>query len=346
MDVGQVFLSILFILIIRSYESMIIDWHNHFYPDPYIKGLAKESTYAKVEKDDQGRLLVHYEGDYNIVVGPHIDIEERLIGMDNAGIDIHVLTLTTPSVEREKPDIGKKLAKLANDGYNEIIEKYPERFTALAALPLQTPKAAADELERAVTELGLRGGTLMSNINGKPLDSKDLSPIYEKAVKLDVPLYIHPTSPINSKAMGDYRLVPILGFGVDTSLAVLRLVFSGTLEKYPKLKLVASHLGGVYPYLRGRIETGYNAYPECKLNISNPPSYYLKKVFMDSIIYDNDVLMSSLAFCGPEKIVLGSDDPHQIGDIEKAVERIQKLDISDHDKKLILSENSKKLLKL
>jgi aminocarboxymuconate-semialdehyde decarboxylase len=325
---------------------MIIDWHNHFYPDPYIKGLAKESTYAKVEKDKQDRLLVHYEGDYNIVVGPHIDIEERLKGMDKAGIDIHVLTLTTPSVEREKPETGKKLAQLANDGYRDIIEKYPERFTALAALPLQSPNAAAEELERAVTDLGLRGGTLMSNINGKPLDSKDLSPVYEKAVKLDVPLYIHPTSPINSNAMEDYRLVPILGFGVDTSLAILRLVFSGTLEKYPKLKLVASHLGGVYPYLRGRIETGYNAYPECKVNISNPPSYYLKKLYMDSIIYDNDVLMSSLAFCGTEKIVLGSDDPHQIGDIEQAVERIKQLDISDQDKQLILGENAKKLLKL
>jgi len=266
--------------------------------------------------------------------------------MNKAGIDIHVLTLTTPSVEREKPETGKKLAQLANDGYRDIIEKNPERFTALAALPLQAPKAAAEELERAVTDLGLRGGTLMSNINGKPLDSKDLSPVYEQAVKLDVPLYIHPTSPINSKAMEDYRLVPILGFGVDTSLAILRLVFSGTLEKYPKLKLVASHLGGVYPYIRGRIETGYNAYPECKVNISNPPNHYLKKLYMDSIIYDNDVLMSSIAFCGAEKIVLGSDDPHQIGDIEQAVERIKQLEISDQDKQLILGENAKKLLKL
>ena len=325
---------------------MIIDWHNHFYPDPYLQGLAKESTYAKVEIDQQDRLLVHYEGDYNIVVGPHIDIQERLKGMDKAGIDIHVLTLTTPSVERETPETGKKLAMLANDGYRDIIEKYPERFTALAALPLQDPIAAAEELKRAVTELGLRGGTLMSNINGNPLDSKDLSPVFDMAVKLDVPLYIHPTSPINSKAMEDYRLVPILGFGVDTSLAVLRLVFSGTLEKYPKLKLVASHLGGVYPYLRGRIDTGYNAYPECKENISKPPSYYLKRVYVDSIIYDNDVLMSTLAFCGAEMVVLGSDDPHQIGDIEHAVSRINQLEISNHEKELILSENARKLLKL
>jgi aminocarboxymuconate-semialdehyde decarboxylase len=325
---------------------MIIDWHNHFYPDPYIKGLAESSTYARVEKDKQDRLLVHYEGDYNIVVGPHIDIDERLKGMDKAGIDMHVLTLTTPSVERETPETGKKLAMLANEGYKEIIEKHPERFTALAALPLQDPIAAADELERAITELGLRGGTLMSNINGRSLDIEDLSPVYEMAVKLDVPLYIHPTSPINNKAMMDYRLVPILGFGVDTSLAVLRLVFSGTLEKYPSLKLVASHLGGVYPYLRGRIETGYHAYPECKENISKPPSHYLKKVYMDSIIYDNDVLMSSIAFCGAEKIVLGSDDPHQIGDIEQAVSRIKQLDITEHEKQLILEENSRRLLKL
>lgn len=325
---------------------MIIDWHNHFYPDSYLQGLAKESTYAKVEIDQQDRMLVHYEGDYNIVVGPHIDIDERLKGMDKAGIDIHVLTLTTPSVERETPETGKKLAMLANDGYRDIIEKHPERFTALAALPLQDPIAAAEELKRSVTELGLRGGTLMSNINGKPLDSCGLSPVFDMAVQLDVPLYIHPTSPINSKAMEDYRLVPILGFGVDTSLAVLRLVFSGTLEKYPKLKLVASHLGGVYPYLRGRIDTGYNAYPECKEHISKPPSYYLKKVFTDSIIYDNDVLMSTLAFNGPEMLVLGSDDPHQIGDIEHAVSRINQLDISDHEKDLILGENARKLLKL
>jgi aminocarboxymuconate-semialdehyde decarboxylase len=325
---------------------MIIDWHNHFYPEAYLKGLKEESSYARVERDAQGRLLIHYEGDYNVVVGPHIDLAERIRGMDRGGIDMQVLTLTTPSVERERPETGVRLARMANDGYSKIVEDNPERFTALATLPLQDPQAAADELERAVKELGLRGGTLMSNVAGKPLDAKELAPVYERAVKLDVPLYIHPTSPINNRAMEDYRLVPILGFGVDTSLAVLRLLFSGTLERLPKLKLVASHLGGVYPYLRGRIETGYRAYPECKENISKPPDHYLKKVWVDSIIYDNDVLTSTLAYLGPGKIVLGSDDPHQIGDIGKAVGRIKALKIPEKEKQMILGENSAKLLKL
>ena len=325
---------------------MIIDFHNHFYPSAYIEELKRERGYASVSTDPQGRLLIHYTGDYNVVVGPHVDIEHRLRDMDRNGIDMQVLTLTTPGVERETPERGVKLARRTNDGFAEIIEDHPDRFTALATLPLQDPEAAVEELERAVTELGLKGAMLLSNVNGKPLDAEEFGPVLEKAVKLDVPLYIHPTSPINAKWMDDYRLVPIMGFGVDTSLAVLRLVFSGALKRHPRLKLVASHVGGVFPFLRGRIETGFNAYPECKVHIQEPPSTYLKKVWMDSIIYDNDVLMSALSFSGAEKMMLGTDHPHQIGDIEKAVSRIKELDVNPKEKELILGENAARLLKL
>lgn len=325
---------------------MNIDFHNHFYPKAYLDELSRAGGYARVGKDELGRLLIHYEGDYNIVVGSHIDIDERLEAMDRCGIDMQVLTLTTPSVEREKPERGVKLAELANDGFGEIVEEDPDRFRALAALPLQEPEKAAAELKRAVMECGLSGGTLMTNMNGRHIDSEEFMPIYKEAVKLDVPLFLHPTSPINSKAMGDYRLVPILGFGVDTTLLVLRLVFGGVLKRLPDLKLVASHLGGVFPYLRGRIEAGFNAYPECKVHISEPPSTYLKRIWMDSIIYDQDVLKSTIAFSGAEKIVLGSDHPHQIGDMEKAVARVMQLGMSEEDKEKILWKNAAKLLKL
>jgi aminocarboxymuconate-semialdehyde decarboxylase len=325
---------------------LIVDFHNHFYPKAYIDELKRAKGYASVSKDEEGRLLIQYTGDYNIIVGPHINLEDRIKAMDKYEIDLQVLTLTTPSVEREAPARGIRLAQLANDGFGEIVEKQSDRFAALAALPLQDPEAAAIELERAVRERRLSGATLMSNANNHPLDSEKLMPIYEKAAKLDVPLFIHPTSPLNRTAMGDYRLVPILGFGVDTALAVLRLVFSGVMKRVPSLKLVASHLGGVFPYLRGRIETGFNAYPECKANISEPPSSYLKKVWMDSICYDQDILMSSYAYSGADKILLGTDFPHQISDLEKAVERIRRLNISEEEKRKILGENAAKLLKL
>jgi aminocarboxymuconate-semialdehyde decarboxylase len=323
----------------------MIDFHSHFYPKAYMEELSKPGGYARVEKDEQGRLLIHYEGDYNVVVGPHVDIGDRLADMDRHGVETHVLTLTTPSVERENTEKGMKLARLANDGFSEICEKHPGRFVALAALPLQDPAAAADELERSVRDLGLKGGTLMSNVAGKPLDL-DLQPVYDRAVKLDVPLFIHPTSPINTRYLEDYRLVPIMGFGHDTSLSVLRMVFSGLFERMPRLKIVASHLGGIYPYLRGRINTGYNAYPECKTNIGKPPTEYLKRVWVDSLIYDADVFRSTLSFLGQEKIVLGSDHPHQIGDIAEAHKRIKDLKLDAKAEDAILTGNAAKLLKL
>ena len=125
---------------------MIIDFHNHFYPKAYIDELKREKGYASVSKDEKGRLLIQYTGDYNIIVGPHVNLEDRIKAMNNNGIDLQVLTLTTPSVERETPTRGIRLAHLANDGFGEIVEKQPDRFAALAALPLQDPEAAAIEL--------------------------------------------------------------------------------------------------------------------------------------------------------------------------------------------------------
>ncbi len=327
--------------------ALIVDFHNHFYPEGYLRELNSGDGYARVLTDSHGREIIEYTGDYNVVVGPHIQLEDRIKAMDKCGIDLQVLSLTTPGVERETPERGLKLARLANDGFGSICEKYPDRFRALAALPLQDPSYSVDELDRAIRDLGLKGVMLFSNANGKPLDSKELLPIYEKAVKLDVPLFIHPTSPINSQAMEDYRLVPVIGFTVDTSLALLRLVFSGILERLPNLKLVVAHTGGVFPYLRGRIEIGYNAYPECRVNIPRPPSeYFRRNVWVDTVCYDEDVLMSTYAFLGSDRILLGTDFPHQISDMEKAVGRVSSLQIVEKEKENILGGNSSRLLKL
>ena len=127
---------------------------------------------------------------------------------------------------------------------------------------------------------------------------------------------------------------------------VFRLVFSGVLKRPPNLKIVASHLGGVFPYLRGRIEIAYNSYPECKINISEPPSSYLKKIWSDSVCYNSEVFMSTYAFSGAEKLVLGTDFPHEIHDLYHAVERIKSLKIGEEHKEKILGENAVKLLKL
>jgi aminocarboxymuconate-semialdehyde decarboxylase len=321
---------------------MIVDFHTHFYPYPYLDELRKGGGQASLEQDSSGRYIIKYTGDYNILTSPLVLLEDRLVEMDRTGVDVQVLSLTTPGVERENTQRGVKLAKVTNDAFSGIQKRY-QRFRALATLPMQDPSAAADELERAYDGLGLKGAMIPSNVNGVPLDSPEFLPVFERAEKLGALIWIHPTSPMNSARMGDYRLVPILGFGVDTTLTVLRLVFSGLLEKCPNLKLGASHLGGVYPLLRGRIDLASEVYPETGVNLQHPPSEYLKRIYVDSCGYDASVVGFVNSWLGPRRMLLGSDYPAQIAD-PAAVARVKVLKIPDADKSLILGGNASELL--
>lgn len=308
--------------------------------------MKQSRGHASLETGARGEVLLKYSGDYNVVVGGHVSLEERVRAMAKCGVDMQVLTLTTPGVDSEEPELGLRLARLTNDAYGEITERFPDKFVALATLPMQDPQAAAEEFERAVEDRGLRGAMIFSNAAGTPIDGDRFMPVYEKAVKLDVPIFIHPTSPLNAVGMEDYRLVPIMGFGVDTSLAILRLVLSGVMERLPALKLVATHTGGVFPYLRGRIQAAYDAYPETKARIPRPPSEYFRRIWLDTVCYDTDVLRSSLAFWGPGKIIMGSDYPHQIGDLENCVRRVKELQLEGDEESQILGGNTSGLLRI
>jgi aminocarboxymuconate-semialdehyde decarboxylase len=321
---------------------MIVDFHTHFYPYPYLDELRKGGGNASLEQDSSGRYVIKYTGDYNILTSPLVLLEDRLKEMDRTGVDVQVISLTTPGVEREQAQRGVKLAKVTNDAFAGIQRRYP-RFRALATLPMQDPGAAADELTRVCGDLGLKGAMIPSNVNGIPLDSPEFLPVFERAEKLGALIWIHPTSPMNSARMGDYRLVPILGFGIDTSLTVLRLVLAGTLERCPNLKLGASHLGGVYPLLKGRIDLASDVYPETGVNLRPPPSAYLKNIYVDSCGYDTSVISFVHSWLGSKRMLLGSDYPAQIAD-PAAVTRIKMLKIPDADKNLILGGNAAELL--
>ena len=323
----------------------IIDFHNHFYPPEYLKAIQEGPSNIKVTFDSDNNPLLHYPGDYNIIVPAHRDIDYRAEVLRKSGIDKQILSFTTPGTHVESPERSVELARIVNDNFVKIMNERSNQFSALATLPLNDPEASVSELERAFS-LGIRGATVFSNINGIALSDQRFWGLYEKADKLNAVFYIHPSFPVGVEAMTDYWLMPLIGFTFDTTLAAAKLVFSGVVEQFPGIRWVLGHLGGAIPYLAERLDRGYSAFKECREHISKKPSKYLKEFYYDTVNFDVKALQFAVDFAGVDHLLAGSDFPHQIGSLEKMVTSIEDLNISDEEKAGIFGENAADLLKL
>jgi aminocarboxymuconate-semialdehyde decarboxylase len=323
---------------------IIIDFHNHFYPPQYIEAVQSGPSNIKVSFDTENNPLLHYPGDYNIIVREHRDIDFREKVLKEAGIDKQILSFTTPGTHIESAERSVKLARMVNDSFAKIMDEHQEHFTALATLPLNDPRASVVELERAFEHLGFRGVMVYSNINGTALSDQSFWPLYERANDLGALFYIHPSFPVGVEAMTDYWLMPLVGFTFDTTLAAAKLVFSGVAEKFPKIRWVLAHLGGAIPYLAERLDRGYFAFKDCREHINKPPSEYLKNFYYDTVNFDLNALQLAADFAGADHLVAGSDYPHQIGSLEKMVDSIEKMNISARDKEAIYGANASKVL--
>jgi aminocarboxymuconate-semialdehyde decarboxylase len=206
-------------------------------------------------------------------------------------------------------------------------------------------KASAAELQRAMRDLKLPGAMIFSNINGVGLDDERFWPVYEAANDLDAVIMIHPTFPLGVEAMEQYWLMPLNGFLFDTTLAASKLVFSGVVKRYPRIRWILAHLGGTIPYLAERLDRGWRAFKDCRAHIDEPPTTYLKKHFWyDTVNFSTGPLMLAIDFAGVDRILAGSDYPHKIGSIPLMKESIQALPISESDKAKIYGENAAALL--
>jgi aminocarboxymuconate-semialdehyde decarboxylase len=321
----------------------VIDFHNHYSPPAYLDALRKSSR-VTVTTDAEGNPLLHYPGDYNIVVKGHRDIDFRAQVLAEHGVDRQIVTLTTPGTHVEEPARACELARLVNDAFAEVVATRGSRFGALATLPLNEPAAAARELDRAVTELGLPGAMLFSNVNGVPLADPRFTPVYEAADALGAVLYIHPNHPVSVEAMGDYWLMPLVGFLMDTTLAAAHLVFAGVPKRFPRIRWALCHLGGTIPYLAERLDRGFRAFKECRANIDRPPSEYLREFYYDTVNFDPPALRLALEFAGPTRVMAGSDYPHQIGSLRSMLDSIDALALPAGQKTDVLGGNAVRLL--
>lgn len=318
---------------------MSIDVHNHFYPESYLQALRTGRYRATLTEDSGSDPILHYSGDYNILVPGHRELGARVGEMDEAGMNAHVLSLTTPGVHIEDPSAGAELARAVNEDFSAICRQCRDRFYSFAALPLQDPEAAAGELEHAVRHLGLHGATLFTNVEGRSLDHPAFEPVFEAADRLRAPLFVHPTSPHDYGALSDYRLVPLLGFLFDTTTTIARLIFAGIPERYPNLAIIASHLGGTLPFVAERLDRGFEVYPEIRELIPGRPSEYIGGMYHDTVSFNPEALRFALRSQGLDRLMLGSDYPHQIGDMNRALDTVQSLGLPGDEESRILEGN-------
>ena len=331
-----------------------IDFEAHFVTEEWVDALYKNKGYPRLVEDKAAKIRRMYftadaaEPFSDVLLGNLRDVGEKLLkSMDEAGVDVQVLTLTAPGVESLEPEMGTALAKSSNDKLAEIIQKYPDRFSGYAALAPKKPQESARELERAINELGLKGWKTHSNYGDSYLDEKIYWPILAKVEELDVPIYLHPTAPIIPQ-LGTYGFALAgapFGFGVETSMAMMRLVLSGVFDAFPNLKVILGHLGEGLPFILQRIDFPYvrphfKTDPGARPELKKKPSDYLKhNMFITtSGNYLEPAFMCTKEALGLERILLGTDYPYE--DPGECMQFLEGLPISQEEKDKIYSLNA------
>jgi len=273
----------------------------------------------------------------------------RIRNMDKFGIDMQVLSFVAPGVQIFDSKAGAKMAKKMNDKLSQVVNEHPERFAGLAALALQNPDEAADELERSVTDLGLKGACIFPHTKGEYPDEKKYWVVFKRAQALGVPIYLHPRGP-SADMVKPYLKYPyldsaMLGFAAGTSLSAMRLICSGIFDEYPDLKIVLGHMGEAIPFWLWRIDNFWKKGPLAEKR-QKMPSQYFKENFVVSTsgMFSEEVLMYTLSVLGAENILFAVDYPME--STEEAVEFMEKAPLKPEDKEKIYHLNAESLFSL
>jgi predicted TIM-barrel fold metal-dependent hydrolase len=335
-----------------------IDFETHFVTKEWVDATYANPGYPRfVDDKATGRRRMYYRED---AFEPHGDFllnrlldlgEGRIKGMDEAGVDKAVVSLTAPGVDHFDPGVGTSLARSVNDELAAAIDRRPERLMGFAALAPKDPLAAAAELERCVKELGFKGWKTHSNFGDSYIDERRYWPILAKAEELGVVIYLHPVAPMipQLRTYGLALAGAAFGFGVETATAMMRLVLSGAFDVFPKLKVMIGHYGEGLPFLMQRIDHPFvrphlrASDPEVVPDLKRLPSEYLRDnmLMTTSGNYLPAAFKCSREALGMERILLGTDYPYE--EMTDCIGFLEGLGLSQKERELLYYRNAGEL---
>jgi len=304
---------------------MVIDAHAHIVSETFIDDVrtGKFGPSLFIEQGKSWELLVtrYKERDQerihrNPLPRETYDIDLRLEHMDAMGVDRQILSVVPPCTYYGlDPKLGLEISSNFNDQLSALAQKYPQRFSCMATVPLQNPPAAAAELERAV-KAGHVGVEIGTNVFGSNLDSPSLAVFWDKVASLNVPVFIHPTGVMGiNDRLKDYHLFNLIGNPLETTIAAAALIFGGIMDRHPNLKILLAHMGGYVPWIRGRWEHGYNVREEPKINGASSPENCIGRFYYDTIIHNAACFEFGVKTLGVDRIIYATDYPFDMGNL-------------------------------
>ena len=333
-----------------------IDIFNHVFPKPFFDLMTKVAGNYK----DMGKRVRN--------VPMLMDLDERFRVMDMFGEDyLQILSLASPPLEvLAGPDVTPDLAKAANDGMAELVDRYAERFPGfVASLPMNNPEAFMAETHRAIKDLGAVGVQIFTNAAGKPLDLPEFAPLFDAMAEYDLPIWAHPARGANftdylTEDKSKYEIWWTFGWPYDTSTFMARMVFSGLFDKHPGIKIITHHLGGMVPYFEGRVGPGWDQlgsrtsdedYTVVLKNLKKPHLDYFKMFYGDTAVFgSSSATRCGLDFFGVDNVVFASDAPFDPEKgpmyIRETIKVLDNLGLPDSDLAQIYHGNAMKLLRL
>ena len=298
----------------------VIDVHTHMFTPRWLELLKAEGGLYNIKTRPDGQQEV-FRGDTPVVIPQkgHFDYEMRIRAMNDAGIDVSIVSLTCPNVYWGNEDVSVRAARESNDTMAQAQATWPDRIRWFTSLPWEYPQRAVEELERTV-KAGASGVMVLANVQGKSLTDPFFAPIWKAIDERALPVLVHPTDPPGAELMDmtKFDLSWSVGFMFDTTLAITRMIFEGFFDQYPNLKIIASHGGGTLPYLVGRFEKGDEVEIPQRRQMKRKPTDYLRHIYYDSITYQPWPLQYLISVVGADHVMFGTDWPHQVHDVRGA----------------------------